>query len=462
MNEARSKVSAVTPSPVGERLAEIDTSGARTGRIQARVKLIERHRLLVTLITLLAVAFGLRAVAYIEAPRSLAGAGLTAKQGEIARNIVDHGRWFVVNQQALDLLKQRQAEQQRLVDPETVDFSIADSESAAEPMVDQMPGVGLVLAGLWWSTGSKTYAPIQWLQIVLDAAMVLLIYWIGMRLTRSTRIALIAALLYAFWAGAIVVAKRPSLDTWAGFFTIGCVAAFIWARERPASRWRLVPFGLLIGAGIYFRPFIVLLPIALALVATPGGGWKRRLVWMGVPTATALLVLAPWTIRNYYEFDRFIPTRTGLGQAVFEGTGQARSDEETASIVREKRPGAKYGSPTYDDFLISASVRAIIDDPGWYLQLVRERSRFLLPCLLVVLVWRRWRSAALIPVAAAAATVVPYIFIGGDTRFYLPAAFAYFILIAMTVEAAALMLVRLRTRRSVGSAEKLSRDPSAF
>jgi 4-amino-4-deoxy-L-arabinose transferase-like glycosyltransferase len=273
--------------------------------------------------------------------------------------------------------------------------------------------------------------------------MVLLIYWIGLRLTRSSRVSILASLLYAVWPGAIIVAKRPVLDTWAVFFAVGCVAAFVWARDHPTSRTRLGVLGLIAGVGIYFRPFIVLLPLALALAATPGG-WKRRLLWMSAPTAVALLVLSPWTIRNYYEFNRFIPTRTGLGQAVFEGTGQATSDEGAASYVRARAQGAKYGSPAYDDFLLSGAARAIASDPGFYLGLVGRRSRFLLPCFLALIAWRRWKNAALIPVAAAVATVVPYLLIGDDTRFYLPAAFAYFILIAMAIEVALTSIGRRR------------------
>lgn len=438
--------------PVDERgSAELSTirtraEPARAGAWSSAI-FVKRHRVQIAIVLVLAIAVGFRAVAYLEAPRSLDGAGLTAEQGEIARNIVDHGRWFVLNRDAFELLKQHQAEKQMLVDPESVDFSSVDRNSTAEPVIDQMPGLGLVLAGLWWPTGDKVYAPIQWLQILLDTAMVLLVYWIGVQLTRSTRVGLVAALLYAVWPPAVAFAKLPVLDTWAGFFTIGCVAAFLWARERPTSRRRLVLLGVLAGVGIYFRPFVVLLPIALALVATPGRGWRRRLLWMGAPTAIALLILTPWTIRNYYEFDRFIPTRTGLGQAVFEGIGEASSDEEAASHVQENRPGAKYGSPAYDEFLLAAAARAIANDPGWYFQLVTERARFLLPCLLAVLVWRRWRRAALIPVAAAAATIAPYLLIGSDKRFYLPAAFAYLILIAMTVE----VVVTATARRIAGA-----------
>jgi 4-amino-4-deoxy-L-arabinose transferase-like glycosyltransferase len=436
--------------PIGKRSlaqVEVDTGVAPPRRTHVRLSsftdFVARPRIVVAILVLLMVAFALRAAVYFEAPKPLDGAGLAAEQGEIARNIVDHGNWFVLNPTAFELLKKQQAEQHRLVDPGSLDFAGVDRKSSAAPVVDQMPGVALILGGLWWTTGSETYAQIQWLQILLDTLMVLLVYWIALRLARSTRVALLAALLYALWPGAIIVAKRPVLDTWAGFFTIGCVGAFVWARDHPTSRWRLILLGLVAGAGIYFRPFILLIPIALALVAAPGG-WRRRLLWMSAPTLVALLVLSPWTIRNYYTFDRFIPTRTGLGQAVFEGTGQAKTDTHAKAYVQRHRKNAKYGSPAYDDFLLGGAAHAIRNDPGGYFRLVARRARLLLPCLLVLFAWRRWRRAALIPVAAAAATIVPYLLIGDDARFYLPAAFAYFILIAMTFELAVSKLARRR------------------
>jgi hypothetical protein len=158
-----------------------------------------------------------------------------------------------------------------------------------------------------------------------------------------------------------------------------------------------------------------------------------------------LLVLAPWTIRNYYEFHRFIPTRTGLGQAAFEGTGQAANGDESAKAYVRQRTGARYGSPSYDDLLLSSVAHAIANDPVGYLRRVGDRLRFLAPCLLVLLVWRRWRSAALIPVAAAAATVIPYVFVGDDRRYYLPMFFAYFILLAMAADVVVSLALRSRS-----------------
>jgi Dolichyl-phosphate-mannose-protein mannosyltransferase len=409
---------------------------ARAGRRVASFARFPKRRWAVhaAVIIILALAFTVRAVAYVEAPRPFEGAGLAAEQAEMARNVVDHGKWFSLNEQAYALVKKRQAQEQRLVDLSRVDFSHVDREARPVPVVDQMPGVSVVLVGLWWLSGNKTYSSIQWLQILLDTAMVFLVYWIGMRLTQRSSVALVAALLYAVWPKAIIFAKRPLLDTWSSFFTITCVAAFIWARERPTSMRRLALLGLLTGLGIYFRPFIVFLPITLALVATPGGGWKRRLLWMSAPTAVALLVLAPWTVRNYYEFHRFIPTRTGLGQAVFEGTGQASSDERAQDYVRRHRKHTRYGSPGYDQVLLQAAKQGILDRPVAYLRGVAHRARRLVPCLLLLLVWRRWRIAGLILVTVAATTIIPYSLIGDDGRFYLPMFFAYFVLIAMVAD----------------------------
>jgi 4-amino-4-deoxy-L-arabinose transferase-like glycosyltransferase len=389
----------------------------------------------------LLLAFALRSASFVEDRRPIEGAGLAAEQAEMARNIVDHGKWFVVNSKALDLVSNEQNEQGRLIDTSRFDFASVD-RSGTSPDVQQMPGISVVLAGLWWTTGRETYSVLQWLQILIDTALVLLIYWIGMTLTSRPAVGMLAALLYAVWPGAIIVAKRPVLDTWACFFAVACAGAFVWARERPTGLWRLVPLGVLTGLGIYFRPFIVLLPVVLALAATPGRGWRRRAIWLAVPTGVALLLLAPWTVRNYYEFHRFIPTRTGIGQAVYEGVGGAFTDEHAAKTVRRQHPGAQYGTPEYDDFLVSAAARAIIDHPKEYLRLVLHRARFLVPCLLVFLVWRRWKTAGLILVGAAASTIVPYLFIGDDTRFYLPAVFAYLILGAMATAVVTSHLLR--------------------
>ena len=414
---------------VGSRVADapdISVAGRSSGRLVTR--LVSPVLILSAIILL---AFALRAGVYLDAPRPINGAGLVAEQGELARNIVDHGKWFVANRAAVHAIVTEQSKEDHLIDPSNFDYSRFDENPSYSPEIQQMPGLSVVLAGLWWLGGTKTYSSIQWLQILLDTSMVLLIYWIVLRFGCGRGAAAVAGFLYAIWPAAIVVVKRPMLDTWAGFFTIWLLAAFLLARSRTHQRRWLVLLGLLTGVGIYFRPFLFFLPIVLALLATPGGGWRRRLAWITVPSVVALCVLAPWTIRNYVEFHRFIPTRSGLGYALYEGIGQASSDQEATTYVHKHRPGLKGLAPESDSFLLRSAFETIKSHPLRYFHLISRRLAYLLPCLLVIIAWRRWRSGSLMLLAIAVATIVPFIPIGGDTRFYLPAAFAYLILLTM-------------------------------
>jgi 4-amino-4-deoxy-L-arabinose transferase-like glycosyltransferase len=393
----------------------------------------------VLLAGIVVLAVTIRAVSYATAPSPVEGAGLAAEQGEMARNTLDHGKWFVVNEDAIHFVNQRQAAESKLIDPEAIDYSRFENRPKYAPEINQMPGVSLVLLGLWWVTGAKTFQSIQWLQILLDAAMVLLVYWIAHRLTSSRRVGIIASFLYAV-SPIAVVAKRPVPDTWAIFFAVACVAVFLWAMERPIRWSRLVLLGLLTGVGIYFRPFILLMPLALALVAFPMGDWRPRLAAIAVPSCVALLVLAPWTIRNYVEFHRFIPTRTGLGYAIYEGLGKSATDQAATDYARAHRPDLKPRDPGIDQYLLRSAFRAIKDDPRGYAEAILRRARWLLPCLLLFAIWRRWRRAGVLLVMAAAATIVPYLLIGDEARFYIPALFAYFILVGMAVESAFLLV----------------------
>jgi 4-amino-4-deoxy-L-arabinose transferase-like glycosyltransferase len=243
--------------------------------------------------------------------------------------------------------------------------------------------------------------------------------------------------------GAILLAKTPSLDTWAGFCVISALALFLWARGS-GSRWaKLGLLGILIGVGMYFRPFVVLLPIALAVADAKRTTLRRTLESALVPTLIALVVIAPWTVRNAVEFHRFIPMRVGIGQALWEGLGQSPNsfgavDDDVAATewVLARRPDLEPSTPAFDDFLLHKSLDAIVHHPSHYAELLLRRALFLVPCLLFF-AWRKRQGDDRAPVVAVAlAVILPYVFIRMEDRFWLPAAFAYLILLSMAVAGA--------------------------
>jgi 4-amino-4-deoxy-L-arabinose transferase-like glycosyltransferase len=410
-----------------------------------------RKQVSTVLALLFFVAVLVRVGVYIADPNPWEGSGLTATQGEIARNIVENGKWFVVNQGALDFVTDEQNASRTLLSFSKVDLTRFDRDAHYKPEVLEMPGLGIVLAGIWWATGDHSYLFVQWLQIALDSAMVLLVYWITLRLARSKPASLLAALSYAIWPGAAVLASRPSLDTWAAFFTIGSVAVFLWALKNEKRTLPLIALGLLVGLSVYFRPFLLALPLALAVTAVVRGSWRERLVLFAVPTVVAATMLAPWSIRNYVEFHKFIPSRIGLGQALWEALGETpndfgavKDDVATKRWVHRVRPDLEYGTPDYDDFLLSKARHAIVDHPRHYVGLVLRRSIFLLPCLLLLFVRRGTRREAAMLIGVALVIILPYAFIHMETRYWLPAAFAYLILGSLVAENA---LSAVRNRR---------------
>jgi len=101
------------------------------------------------------------------------------------------------------------------------------------------------------------------------------------------------------------------------------VLAWLWAGERQSlARW-LVP-GVLFGALAMFRPeyllvggaFVVLTAVRVALARD----WKRALATAAVFLAALVVLILPWTVRNYVVLERTVPISTGGGKALYVGT----------------------------------------------------------------------------------------------------------------------------------------------
>jgi 4-amino-4-deoxy-L-arabinose transferase-like glycosyltransferase len=386
----------------------------------------------------------------------------------MARNIVDNGRWFVANPNALALVGRLQQKNGRLMDPAEIDYSAADRGASYLSVVLQPIGAGAVLAGLWAASGDEEYIYLQLLQIAIDAAMVLLVFWIALRLYERRPTALIAAALYALFVPIAILTKIPHLDIWGVYATIviAALALRAWQSARPLP-W-LVATGLATGIGLYFRPGVLLLPLALAVAALPWIGWRRAVGAALVPVVAAAVLTVPWVARNYDEFDRFIPTRIGIGQNLWEGLGEVDNnfgavldDQVTERQVAREDPTLVYGTPEYDDHLRDKATDAIREHPEHFAKVVARRAvvttialhnlslplglaeplLFLLAVGVAVLTWRRFPRQHAFLAAIPVATLLPYLLLHVEPRYMLPASFVYMIWAALGVD---LLLERRR------------------
>jgi hypothetical protein len=110
----------------------------------------------------------------------------------------------------------------------------------------------------------------------------------------------------------------------------------------PFFRW-LLP-GSLLGALTLVRPeyLAISLPIAVVVFALAGReNWKGGLAQAVALLTGMALVIAPWTVRNAVELDRFVPVSTGGGQVLFAGSYMPSEGdpERVGAEVLERHPG---------------------------------------------------------------------------------------------------------------------------
>ncbi|HXN37895.1 MAG TPA: glycosyltransferase family 39 protein [Solirubrobacteraceae bacterium] len=410
---------------------------------------------------------------------------------DLAHNIVAHGRWFVGNVRAEDLLGTLTERSGRLVDPASVNLSYVDQHGQWYAEVDHPVGASVVTAGLWAITGSERFLQVEIFQSVLDALVALLVYWIAMQLFRRPRAALAAALAYALYPPLAFVAINPYDDIWAVDITIALVALCILAM-KSGYRWRwLIVTGLVAGAGAYFRPQVLLIAPVFAIATIGRTGWREALRRGLTPLLVSSLLLVPWTVRNYEDFHAFVPIRAGFWETMESGLSELPThlvNEAENAIVRA-HPGIVAESPAWHADLKHYFLQAVEQHPVFYLEVLAHRVLlatvlanetrwmhggtgavlgysggllafvverplellefalpnvvFLLAMLGLGLTWRRWREGNAILVAVVLSVLVPYLAMHVEERYLLPAFFAYFIWIGLGAE---LAIGRIRRR----------------
>jgi hypothetical protein len=145
--------------------------------------------------------------------------------------------------------------------------------------------------------------------IVAGTLTVLLVALVARRLAgdrAALAAAAVAALFPAFVAADGSLMSEPLLGT----LMAGTLLVALRARERPTIR-TLIALGALVAlCGLARTEALLLLPLLVAAVV-----WRapdRRLALGAVSAVAALLVLAPWVVRNWSTFDRpLISTNDG-------------------------------------------------------------------------------------------------------------------------------------------------------
>jgi Dolichyl-phosphate-mannose-protein mannosyltransferase len=198
------------------------------------------------------------------------------------------------------------------------------------PSLIRLPGYPLFLATVYSIFGHYNNTAVRIIQALVDTltcglVALLAFYWEPQKELKR-RAALIALILAAACPFTVIYVGTILTETWASFFAISLslLATFAFrATSFKQSLWRWAATGFAGGVGVFFRPDsgLFVAAVGLTLVADlfrGGAGWRQRLrqiVMQGaVLSAAFLLLLIPWTIRNWRTFHLFQPLSPAHGE----------------------------------------------------------------------------------------------------------------------------------------------------
>jgi hypothetical protein len=195
----------------------------------------------------------------------------------------------------------------------------------------------LFLAGSRWLTGDGLLL-IRVIQCAVGAAGAVLLYRLALTLTGRRRVGVIAALLYAVCPLLIRYAVDLSDATLMTVLVLGFAGASV-AAETPS---RSAAAGAWLGFAILTRMMALPLVPFGAAILWRDRGWRAAAAF----TATALLVVAPYAVRNYALSGGVLPARSGFNLFI-------SNCEYTARILPD------YGPDILEDYAISVFERRV-------------------------------------------------------------------------------------------------------
>jgi 4-amino-4-deoxy-L-arabinose transferase-like glycosyltransferase len=225
-----------------------------------------------------------------------------------------------------------------------------------QPASGYAPGLPFVVAAVYELAGGVDLTLARIVLSLFAGASVLLAYLLGRRLSGPVA-GLIAAWALAIYPALLEYQGLLLTEPLASFLLAAGLLAFFAALER-STLWPWVGAGALFGALAMVRPEYLLVAIALPLVALAVAGRRTSARDRVLPSLAMLLaavvVLAPWTVRNVIVLDRVVPVSTGVGKTLYIGTSLSADGDGVKLLDQildrhpELRQRLRRGGPVHD------------------------------------------------------------------------------------------------------------------
>lgn len=239
-------------------------------------------------------------------------------------------RFFTLYHYGYDLTLNSDDKGYRISAIELLKSGILIYHEVGVPTIHIMPGQPFLLAGIFAIFGSGATGMIvaKTVMILLGTASIFMLYLIGKEIANKAT-GLIAAFLYSILIPMVVINNLLLSESAFIFASLGLIYySFKLGKSHSHFHFFLVLFFFFLA--LYFRVQIAIYPaILFVYLIMKKYPWKKMMIQLVMSIGVTLIVLGPWWIRNYQQFDRFIFLTNGSGDPLLLGTYQGSNPPDT-------------------------------------------------------------------------------------------------------------------------------------
>ena len=188
------------------------------------------------------------------------------------------------------------------------------------PTAQWPPAYPFLLAGIYKTVGHNIIVP-KVVNALAGGLTCLLIYLIATRVF-DRRVGLVAAVLFAVFPGQLFWSTLLMTESLTPALLCLILLLFMmWVVEQRGAGWlRYGTLGALFGVAVLARgegPVLMLAALVVWRLVAPS--WRQYAREASVVTATAVLVVMPWTVRNAISMHAFVPVTSAAGHTLLAG-----------------------------------------------------------------------------------------------------------------------------------------------
>jgi 4-amino-4-deoxy-L-arabinose transferase-like glycosyltransferase len=219
---------------------------------------------------------------------------------------------------------------------------------------------------------------IEIFQSVFAALTCLVFYHLGKKFNAT--VGLLAALGMAFYPPSILFSVMRISPILLMVLLLGIIILYLF---KIQEQWRYrdaLTCGILMGITALLEPVVILFYIASSVWLFFWSTSRLRAVKCSlIMGSVCIALILPWTIRNYFVFDAFVPVKSSMGRHLLEGNhpfgdGVVFADEFTKVFSEPERKRLRNLSEIEEDKIFQKkAIEYIKADPGRFIQTTVKR-----------------------------------------------------------------------------------------